>query len=147
TTRRLSSENEAGEIRSGFRSGRYVFLASQSADLHERARDQLDELGGRVGRAHQGRADENRVGAGELRLGALRSRADTALGDDDPVAWGLLDKGELRPAVDLEGVEIPRVDADHRRVEPDRALELLRIVGLDERVEVELRRVFHEISN
>ena len=45
---------------------------------------------------------------------------------------------ELRAAVDRERGEIAGVDADHRRAERDRALELGGVVRLDERVQTEL---------
>ena len=66
-----------------------------------------------------------------------------ALGDDDAVVReivALSDEVELRAAVDREGGEVARVDADHRRAERDRALELGGVVRLDERVEAELVR-------
>ena len=98
------------------------------------------QLDGRVGRAHQRRADEDRVRAGELRLRALGARGDAALGDDDPVARRALDEGQLRLPVDLERGEVAGVDPDDVRAELDRALELRRVVRLDQRIEAELGR-------
>ena len=48
-------------------------------------------------------------------------------------------RGELRRAVDPKRREVPRVDADDGRTERHSALELLRVVGFDERVEAERR--------
>ena len=47
------------------------------------------------------------------------------------------DELELGAAVDRERREVARVDADHRRAERDRAVELVGVVRLDERVEPE----------
>ena len=47
---------------------------------------------------------------------------------------------ELGAAVDLEGREVARVDADHRRVDPDCARQLVRVMRFDERVEPECAR-------
>ena len=58
-----------------------VLLPGKAADLDERAREQLGELRAGVGRAHQRRADEDRVRAGELGGGALCARRDRGLGD------------------------------------------------------------------
>ena len=55
-----------------------------------------------IGGAHQRRADEDRVGAGELGRGALRARLDAALGDHDAVGRDAGDELELRLAVDRE---------------------------------------------
>ena len=90
------------------------------------------------GGTHERRADEDRVGAGQLGGSALRARLDPALGDDHAIARRACDEAKLLRAVDAERREIPRVDADHGRAERDRALELLRIVRFDERVEAEL---------
>src|SRR5207248_7526734 len=45
--RRFAREHEPGEVGAGLRRGGDVLLTCESADLHERARDQLDELRGR----------------------------------------------------------------------------------------------------
>jgi len=93
-----------------------------------------------IGRAHQRRADEDRIGAGELRgrtMGALR---DAALGDDDAVARDRSYELERGSVVDRERVQVAGVDADHLRLEPDRARQLIGVVRLDERVQPQLRR-------
>ena len=98
-----------------------VLLARQPADLDERARDQLGQLRRRVGRAHQRRADEDRVGAGELGGGALGARLDRRLSAITTRSRGApRDELELRVAVDRERREVARVDPDHRRAERDR---------------------------
>ena len=67
-----------------------------------------------------------------------------ALRHDHAVARRTRHEVELRSPVDRERGQVARVDADHRSVEPDRALELLRVVRLDERVELELPGVAHQ---
>ena len=89
-------------------------------------------------RAHQGGADEDRVGARELRLGGVCAVSDGALGDDQPVTRSPGDERQLGLAVDREARQVARVDADDLRAERDGALELGRIVRLDEQVEAEL---------
>ena len=128
------------QVGAGLDRGVDVLLARQAADLDERPREQLAQLRARVGRAHERGADEHGVRAGELGCGRLRARVNRALRDDDAVARGLRHELELRGAVDPEGAEVARVDADHAGAEPRRALELLLVVGLDERVETELVR-------
>ena len=65
---------------------RDVLLPRQPADLDERARDELREFRGGIRRAHEGRPDEDRIGARELGSGALRPRLDAGLRDDDAVS-------------------------------------------------------------
>ena len=114
-----------------------VLFARQPADLHERAGDQLGELRAGVRRPHERGADEDRVRARELRRCSLRACVDPALRDDDSVARDPRDELELRAPVDREAAEVARVHADDLRLERDRALELLRVVGFDERVQPE----------
>ena len=137
-------EDEAAEVGARLDGDRDVLLARQPADLHERARDQLAQLGARVGRLHQRRADENRVRAGELRRRALGARVDRALGDDHAVSRRTRDELELRSAVDRERREIARVDPDHGSAERDGPPELGLVVRLDERVEADPVRVPHQ---
>ena len=51
---------------------------------------------------------------------------------------------ELAAAVELERGQVARVDADHRRPQRDRALELVGVVRLDERVDAERARLAHQ---
>ena len=90
-----------------------------------------------IGRAHQRRADEHRICAGQLGRGRLRAGLDRALGDQDAVAGRAREQRQLAAPVEIERRQVARVDADHRRVERDRTLELIRVVRLDERVEAE----------
>jgi hypothetical protein len=80
------------------------------------------------------------VRAGELGLGPLRPVRDGALGDDYPAARRSCDELELGLPVDGERRQVPRVHADDLGVEGDRALELLGVMRLHERVEAELAR-------
>ena len=64
--------------------------------------------------------------------------------DDATVPSHPDDQLELHRAVELEGREIAGVDADHLRPERDRAVQLVRVMCLDERFEAELTRVRHE---
>ena len=63
--------------------------------------NELRELPAGIRRAHERRADEHGVGAGQLGRGRLGARLDPALRDDDPVAWGARDEVELGAPVDL----------------------------------------------
>ncbi len=135
--RALLREDEPDEVGSG-RDGRVdVLLPGQAAHLHERPGEQPRELGSRVRRAHQRRSDQDGAGAAQLRGGRLRARLDAALRDHDAVARRARDQCELRVAVDREVPEVPGVDADDRCVELRRAVELVGVVRLDERVEPE----------
>src|SRR6266516_12991 len=118
---------------------------SSAADLHERAGEDLLQLRGWIGRAHERRADQDRVGTGELRGCALRARMDTALGyGHDRMSAQPRDELELPGPVDLEGREVASVDTDHVSVQLDRPFELVGVVRLDERLEAELARVREE---
>jgi hypothetical protein len=96
------------------------------------------------GRAHERRADEDRVCTGELGRGALRAGLDARLGDHDAVGGDRAEEGELRPPVDRERREVARVDADDRRPERDRPGDLRGVVRLDERVEPEAGRLLEQ---
>ena len=113
--RRSLGEDEAAEVGARLDRGVDVLLPRQPADLDERPREQLAQLRAGLGGAHQRRADEDGVCAGELGRGRLRARVDRALRDDDAVARRLRHELELRGAVDAEGAEIAGVDADHAR--------------------------------
>ena len=144
--RALVDEDEAEQVGARLDRGVDVVLPRQPAHLHERAREQLAQLRLRVGRLHQRRADEDRVGARELGGGALRARVHAALGDDEAVARCAGDELELVRAVDAERREVAGVDADRpARREPSRVAARLRVVGLDERVEAELCRVCEQV--
>ena len=54
------------------------------------------------------------------------------------------DQRELGGAVDLEALEVARVDPDHLGLEPDRSLKLVRVVRLHERLDSELVRIGHQ---
>jgi len=82
----LAGEDEAGQVGAGRRGDCDVLLPSQAADLDERTPQQLAQLRGRVRRAHQRRADEDRVGAGQLRRSAVGAGGDPTFGDDQAVA-------------------------------------------------------------
>ena len=74
---------------------------------------------------------------GELGRCSLRARVDPALRDDDSVARDPRHELELRAPVDREAAEVARVHSDDLGLERDRALELLGVVGFDERVQPE----------
>ena len=97
-----------------------------------------------IGRAHERGADEDRGCPRELGGRPLGAGVDARLGDHDPVAGGAGDELELEAAVDVERREVAGVDSDHGRVERDRAVELLGVVRLDERVEAEGGRLAHQ---
>ena len=136
--RALGGEDEPGQVRSRFRRRGHVLLPREPADLDERPGDELAELRGGIGRAHERGADEHRVRAGELGERRLRARRDAALGDDDAIARSARDEVELRLPVDPERAEISRVEADRIRSQPHGPLELGGVVRLDQRVEPEL---------
>jgi hypothetical protein len=70
---------------------------------------------------------------------------DAALGDDHALrSLRPRDQLELRGAIDLERREVARIDADHLGVEGERAVELVRVVRFDQRLEPELACVGHQ---
>ena len=141
SARALAGQDEARQVGTGLGCRGDVLLARQPADLHERPREQLPQLGRRVRRLHQGRADEDRVGAGDLGGRPLCPRPHAALRDDDRrVGEGAApsDQVELRGSVDGKRGEVARVDADHRRAQRGGALQLMAVVGLDERLQPQL---------
>ena len=144
TTRALLREDEAREVRACLCSDGDVLLARHTADLHQGTREQLAQLRGGIARAHQRRADESGIRAGELRRGGLRARVDARLRNDHAVAGRSRDELELRTAIDRKGRQFARIDPDHVRIELDGALELASVVCLDEHVEAELGRVSHQ---
>ncbi len=99
-----------------------VLLARETADLDEWPGEQLAQLRGGIWRAHQCRADENRVRARELGGGAMRAGCDAALGDDDAVTGCCRDEVQRGAAVDFERAQIACVDPDHFSAELDGAL-------------------------
>ena len=54
------------------------------------------------------------------------------------------DQRELGGAVDLEALEVARVDADHLGLESDRSLKLLVVVRLHERLDLEALPLGHQ---
>ena len=96
------------------------------------------ELRTRVGGAHQRRADEHGIRAGELGGGRLRARLDRRSRRSRRDRAARVRRARAARARSIANVaEVARVDADHRRVERDGARELVRVVRLDERVEPE----------
>ena len=140
----LRCEDEAEQVGARLCGRGDVLLEGQPADLDERPRKEHGELRRRVGRAHQRRAHQNRIGARKLRRSALRARGDARLGDHDAVARNRRDELELGCPIDRERGKVTRVDADDRRLERDCALELRPVVGLHQRVEAEPRCLIHE---
>ncbi len=143
--RALLGEDEPDEVGAGVDGCVDVLLAREPADLHERPCQQVAELRAGVARGHERRADEHRVGAGELGGGRLCPRRDPAFRDHDPITRCACDELELGAAIDREVAEVARVDADDRCAELDRALELVRVVRLDERVEPQRGRLGEEL--
>src|SRR5256714_1178681 len=144
--RRLLRKDEPDHVGTRLDCGVDVLLLRETADLDKRPREQLTQLRSRVWRSHQRRADKDGVGSGELGRRGLGPRVDRALRYDDPVPRSLRHEFELGGAVDAEGGEVSCVDADHGGAEARRALELVLVVGLHERVESELLRDAHELS-
>src|SRR5919204_192528 len=140
--RTLLGKDETEHVGAGLDGGVHVVAAREPADFDERARQDLAQLRSGIVGAHERRADEDRVRSCELGCRALSARRHAALGDDDSrMSLHAGDEVELRGAIDLEGVEVARVHADHLCVQAHRALELVRVVRLDERFEPELARV------
>src|SRR5712691_13122685 len=78
----LLGEDEPEHVRACLDGCVDIFATRETADLHERAREDFTETGRRILGAHQGRADEDRIGARELGGRALCARVHTALCDD-----------------------------------------------------------------
>src|SRR5579875_1216675 len=88
-----------------------------------------------VGGAHEGLADEHGVDARGAHPVDVRAGAQPRLGDDGGAGRHLLAQLEGALEIDPERREVAVVDADHAGREPPRALELGRVVDLDEDVE------------
>ncbi len=133
--RALRGQDEAGHVGAGLRRDGHVLVASQATNLDQWPRGELGQLGCRIAGTHQRRTDEDRVRARQLGCGALGAGGDPTLGDDDAVVGGFRDQLELGGAIDVEGREIAGVDADRVGIELDGALQFIRIVSLDERID------------
>ena len=143
--RALLDEDEAAQIGTGLDRDGDVLLPREAADLDERPGDQLRERAAGSARAHQRGADQDGVGAGQLGLGALRAARDGALGDHDAIARRAGDERRAGPGGrSRRSTRSRALIADRVGAERDGALELRRVVGLDERVEPDARRVGHE---
>jgi hypothetical protein len=70
----------------------------------------------------------------------VRPRRDSALRDDHTIVRSRHDELERRCAVDVERVEVARVDSDDLRPELDGPTQLRGVVRLDEDVEAEFLR-------
>jgi hypothetical protein len=66
------------------------------------------------------------------------ARRDAALGDHDAVPRRCRNEIQRSAAVDFERAQIAGVDPDNFRAELDRALKLVFVMSLDQRVEAEL---------
>src|SRR3954471_1717883 len=97
-----------------------------------------------VGLAHQALAHEKRADPGAREALHLGVRDDAALADRDPVRRHPRRQRLADRKRGLEGAEIPVVDADEPRAKGKRALELARVVHLDEHVHPELARCLGE---
>ena len=93
--RALGGEHEAEKVGARLDRGRHVLLAREPADLDERAREKLAELGRWVGRPHQSRADEDRIRPCELGCRALGACLDARFGDHDAVVGDAAEELEL----------------------------------------------------
>ena len=134
-------EHEPGQVGPGLGCRGDVLGARQPAHLDERAREELGELRRGIRGAHERRADEDRVRAGQLGGGALRARLDPALGDHDAIRGRSRRRARAAPARSIEKVArsralIPITGASR----PYGARELVRVVRLDEGVEAEVAR-------
>ena len=93
-----------------------------------------------VGLPHQAFADQDGADAGSREPRHVAGREDAALADEQPVG-----RDERREALGhgkrrLEGPEVAVVDAEQRRGEAERPLQLRLVMHLDEHVHAELDR-------
>ena len=77
---------------------------------------------------------------------AWSGRLDARLGDAQETARQPAQQLDLAPAVDLERRQVARVDADDRRAEVERALQLGTVVHLDERLHLEILGGLDEVG-
>ncbi len=136
----------------GIRPGRdgrgHAIGVGHPADLHEGSAGDVGRISGRppsrderahgcrrIGRPHQGLADQGAIEAERPPARDGRWIADTGLGDDDAVVGheGAQAVGSLD--VDLERPQVAIVDPDHASAGLERQLELPPIVGLDQRLQ------------
>ena len=98
-------------------------------------RDQVGDRRLRVLAGDQGLADQDGVGAGVGVGDEVVRAADAGLGDLDDVVRDLGGDALEGAAVDLEGLQVARVDADDLGAGVHGALDLVLVVHLDERGE------------
>ncbi len=149
--RRARHEIEPDRVGAGTDCGEDAIGVGHAADLHERCRghvggiarratgrDERPDGGGRVGGADEGLADERGVEPDGSPRGDGRGVANTGLADDEPVLRDERAEADRPLGVDVEGPQVAVVQADEPRSRRERTLELLLVVGLDERLEPDL---------
>src|SRR6266702_40595 len=107
------------------------------------AREQRACGSGHVGLTHQALADQEGRHADALKPGEVCGRKDAALADHQPFPWDQRRQRLAGRKRGLEGAQIAVVDADHRRTQLERPIELGTVVDLDQHVHaIGKRRVF-----
>ena len=90
---------------------------------------------GRIGRAHQGLADERRVEAQRPPAGDRGRVADARFGDDEAIVRHELAQAHRPLGVDRQRPQVAVVEADQAGTGRERPLELPLVVRLDERLQ------------
>ena len=98
----------------------------------------------RIRRAHERLADEKRLDAARAQRGHVRRREDAALGHDELAGGNRRQEPERGRERHVERAQIAVVDADERRGEQERALELRAVVDLGQHRHAELARAGFE---
>src|SRR4051794_14765760 len=113
-------------------------LTTVTRSPHERRQE--------VGVAHESRADEQRVGTGIAHGAGVVGCLDARLRDPQEALRKPPQQLDLAPPVDLERRQVPRVDADDRRAEVERALQLRAAVHLDDGFHLEILGGLDEVG-
>ena len=103
----------------------------------ERSQEALDRRD-RVVAGHQCLADEHDIRSGRAVVGDVRGFVHGRFGDPDDARRDAVGERPEQIAVELEGAEVARVDADDRGADIERALDLFGRMRLDERRHAEL---------
>ena len=149
---RPGNEVQPDRVSPGTDRGERAVRIGHAADLHVRPAHDIGRVirlaaglnkggggCGRIGRAHERLADERTVEAMGTPTGNDLDSADAGLGDDQAIVRHEATQPIGQLGIDLEGAQIPVVDPDQSSIGRKGRVELLLVMGLDERLQAELQ--------